>query len=273
MPLRDMLVHVKLHEDWSPHIDYALKLAAQHGARLTGLVTLRDLSILKSIGGVSASMLKEREQKDYAVVSRLEEQFRAAAQKSGVTVHWDVAEGHASEALAWATRYHDIAVLEQTRWLDEIEWSAAEEVVVAAGGGAIIVPPEGHERTPGHVVIAWNGSREATRAVRAAMPLIEAAGRVTILVGASRPRFPSITRAPSGTIETYLRAHAANVEVKPFETTDSEAGKALMSMTEELNGDLLVMGAYGRSWLRETILGGATTQVLSDIGRPVLMAR
>lgn len=273
MSLRDMLVHVKLYEKWSPHIDYALRLAARHGASLTGLVTLRDLSVLKSVGGVAASTLKDREQKDYATVSHLEEQFREAAGKLDVTVRWDVAEGHASEALAWATRYHDLAILEQTRWMDEIEWSAAEEVVVAAGGGAIIVPPDGHERTPGHVVIAWNGSREVTRAVRAAMPLIEAAERVTVLVGTSRPRFPSITRAPSGTIETYLRAHNAHVDMQPFETAESEAGKALMSMTAGINGDLLVMGAYGRSWLRETILGGATTQVLSDVARPVLMAR
>lgn len=273
MSLRDMLVHVKLHEEWSPHIDYAIALAARHGARLTGLVTLRDLSVLKSVGGVAASTLKDREQKDYAIVSHLEERFRAAAKKTGVTARWDVAEGHASEALAWATRYHDLAVLEQTRWLDEVEWSAAEEVVVAAGGGAIIVPPQGHERTPEHVIIAWNGAREATRAVRAAMALIENARQVTVLVGASRPRFPSITRAPSGTIETYLRAHNANVEVKPFEAADSDAGKALMEAARDLDGDLLVMGAYGRSWLRETILGGATTQVLSSMSRPVLMAR
>jgi nucleotide-binding universal stress UspA family protein len=92
------------------------------------------------------------------------------------------------------------------------------------------------------------------------------------LLGRGKETFGSITRYPDLKVADYLRHHSAKVEARRFETTDSEAGTAILQEAKKTGADLLVMGAYGRSWFSEWVLGGATRYVLREMQLPVLMA-
>lgn len=143
--------------------------------------------------------------------------------------------------------------------------------LVAESGGPVLVVPDSAEGCPGerHVAVAWNGAREAARAVRDAMPLIEAAGRVTLLL--AKPKAEAEASAPR--LQAMLAHHGATVDVKR-EKGDMRAADILVSRAEEIEADVMVMGAFGRARLREVFTGGATTaRILDQTTMPLLLAQ
>jgi len=274
MSYRDVLVHVKCYESWSQHIEVAGRVSHAFGARLTGLYTLRDIAVLKVMLGVESPTVRERQAKDAAAAQNAESVFRGFLERTGIDGDWKTGEGAASELLTWASRFHDLAVVEQTDTVaDEIGFDVAEQSALASGRPTLIVPYRGHFPTVGRrILVAWNGSREAARAVHGALPFIAKAERIDLLLGHGKDTFSSITRYPDFKIADYLRRHAACVEARRFDPSDVETGAAILTEARNAGSDLLVMGAYGRSWFSEWILGGATRQVLREMHVPVLMA-
>jgi nucleotide-binding universal stress UspA family protein len=147
------------------------------------------------------------------------------------------------------------------------------------GQATLVVPRAGtFPRIGKRIVIAWNGSREATAALRAARPLIADADSVIVLAGPSREAFASITgltppTIPSIDIGTHLRHVTKHVDIRNFDASDIRAGPAILEQATELEADLIVMGAYGRPWLSQWILGGTTRHVLQNMTIPILMSR
>ena len=101
---------------------------------------------------------------------------------------------------------------------------------------------------------------------------LERAERVVVLNGERRETFASITRLPSHGLGSYLRRKGVAVEEIAFSASDDKAGDAILKAAHQHQADMLVMGAYGRSWFREWVLGGATRHVLRNMDLPVLMA-
>ncbi|WP_246045497.1 universal stress protein [Rubellimicrobium roseum] len=123
-----------------------------------------------------------------------------------------------------------------------------------------------------HVLVAWNGSRETTLAVQHALPFIRRAERVTLLEGTGKERFPSVTRWPLVSMEGYLMTQAERIRKIILPGSEGDAGAAILRAAAQSGADLVVMGAYGRSWLAEWVLGGATRHVLRHACVPLLMA-
>lgn len=274
MALQDILVHVKSYERWSPHIDVAGALAQRFKAHLTGLYTLRGLATLKLVYGRNASIVQARQAEEEKIAAEVEGRFRRLLAERAIAGTWTVGEGEAAEILAWAGRLHDLLVVEQTNLAtDEVGSDTAEHCVLASGTPTLVVPHTGTFATIGEtILVGWNGSRESALAVHAAMPLIETAKRVVVLTGEPKETLSTVTRFPEISIETYLRRHGAKLEMRRTDCIDSEAGRSIVEQAEKLGADLVVMGAYGRSWLRELVLGGATREVLRAMRVPVLMA-
>lgn len=274
MTYREILVHVKAYEQWSPHIDSALALAKNCGARLTALYTIRELAMLRLILGAESNAVKEAAARDRPLAADYERKFREAASKAGVDADWQIGEGNANELLTLAGRYYDLVVLEKTNFaVDEIGRDVAEECAVQGGRPVIIMPRDHSVASLGkRIVVGWNASRQAAAAVQGALPLIAKAESVTVLKGHDKDVFPSVTRWPKLDIGQYLERHGARVRVVPFQASDAEAGAKLIAAAKEADADLLVIGAYGRSAWREFIFGGATRDILKSIQLPVLMA-
>jgi nucleotide-binding universal stress UspA family protein len=119
------------------------------------------------------------------------------------------------------------------------------------------------------VLIAWNGSRESSRALHDALPLMATPGAVTALtVNAS----PTESEALTGDVVSHLAHHGLETKVELVETKELGASDVVLSRVADLGADLIVMGAYGHSRLREMILGGMTRDMLRHMTVPVLMA-
>lgn len=271
---RTILVHVKPQETSSPHEATAVAIAKAHGARLTGIATLRDVSMLKLLFPTASTTSAERIERSYALAAVAEQRFRALAEAAEVPCDWQVAEGDAAEVLSMAARYHDLTIVEQTDLVsDEIGFDVPETCALSSGRPVLIVPNTGRfERVGRSIVVAWNGSRQAAAALHGALPFIDHAERVLVLQGRGRASYPSVTRWPELDLTRAISSHGAPISIEPIGTEDGDAGSAILAAAAREAADLIVMGAYGRSWLSEWILGGATRHVLSHMAAPVLMA-
>ncbi len=274
MTWRDILVHLKAHEEWAEHIDLAISLAGTFNARLAGLRTSREVATIKQYLGETSDAALEMEGREAVLAAEAEQRFRQALKANGVDGDWDTGEGDASEILMLAGRVHDLIVVEQRReGSDEPGWDAAETCAVSSGTPTLVVPFEGSFPSVGErVLIAWNGSQQAAAAVHGAMPLIRRAKHVTVLIGRGKESLSSITRYPKMDIVGYLERHAAEVSTWAFEAHDWEAGARILAAADDTNSDVVVMGAYGHPAWRELFLGGATRHVLKHMTIPVLMA-
>jgi nucleotide-binding universal stress UspA family protein len=274
MTWRDILVHLQAVEEWSGHIDIAISLAKTFDARLTGLRTSTSAATIKHYLGASSPAALEIEEKEAALAAEAEKRFRQALAASGVEGDWDVAEGSASDILSVAGRVHDLIVVRQRRMNgDEPGFDVAETCAVWSGTPTLVAPCAGSFPTVGErVLVAWNGSQQASAAVHGALPLIERAKHVTVLIGKGKESVSSITRYPKLDIVGYLGRHAAEVSTYAHEAGDWDAGAKILDVVDRTESDLIVMGAYGSSAWRELFLGGATRHVLEHMTVPVLMA-
>ena len=273
MSWKRILVHIKSYRDYTPAIDAAIQIAKPLGAHVTGLYTMRELAMLKLMFGPDHKATLEAAARDQPLTEKAERAFRARCEAAGIVGDWDVAEGNASELLSLAGRCHDLIVVQQSaQGLDDLGTDIAEECAVTSGVPTLIVPNATKSQSfPKRVVVAWNHSRQSAAALRGAMPIVERAERVTVLVGEKRDLTSSVTKAPRHDIAELLNAHATNVEIVPFDPSTGGDGSRLLEAAHRANADLLVMGAYGRSAWREFLLGGATRQVMKNLDIPVLM--
>jgi len=145
-----------------------------------------------------------------------------------------------------------------------------ESVMLASGRPVLIMPGEGPFETLGNrVIVAWDGSREASRALRDALPLIERHALVRI-VSVIDPGGGWTT--PSVIPIDYLRDHGLHAEFEEIVDSEREIVTRLLARSAELDADLLVMGGYGHSRLGELVLGGTTRGMLQSATLPVLMS-
>lgn len=182
------------------------------------------------------------------------------------------------EALMLRAPYCDLLVLSQT---DPHEASPGiirdlpQNLLLHCGRPLLLAPHR--EGGPGtaapfdHPLLAWDGSRHAARAVSDALPLLKMAGAVTLLVLNAEQRPAVHGMEPGADMALLLARHGVRVEVVR-EYTTVEIGAALLCVAAELGCDLLVMGGYGHRRARETLLGGATRTVLTEMTLPVLIA-
>lgn len=136
----------------------------------------------------------------------------------------------------------------------------------------IVVPDDAtHTQKTGTVVLAWNESREAMRAVRQSLPVLQAAESVNVTI-IDPPTHAPDRSDPGGALSQMLARHNVNAEVSILAKTLPRVSDVIARQAEDLDADLVVMGAYGHSRFRESILGGATRNILQTTKLPVLMA-
>jgi nucleotide-binding universal stress UspA family protein len=275
MALKDLLVHVDDDDACTTRIDVAVMLAARHEAHLTGL----HVMAWPHLPGYIESQLppafhEERRHELDERARRAATRFHDGAHRGGLTPEWRTAEGDVLATVGLHARYADLTVLGQGVDLrdpsGELAW-LPEELVLGVGRPVLIVPRYGTFPTVGErVLIAWNGSREATRAVNDALPVLRRAAAVTVLSidAAGEPH----RRVPGADIALHLARHGIRAEVTSTRSVELPVGDVLLSFAADCGADLLVMGAYGHSRLREMLLGGATRHLLQHMTVPVLMS-
>jgi len=276
MGYRDILAHVPLVE-YEKQVGLALVLSKQFNAHITGICILPDAAMLRSVAHNPLIPLDRSEvadiiEREYDEAAVVERQFNAAANRAGISHSWLTGEGDPADVLVHAARLYDLAIVEQHRVEADLLWGPATRLALS-GRPALILPTEWSEvALPNHVLVAWNGSAQAAAAVRNALPLLKASTSVTLLVGEPREALPVGMRLPPVDIATYLRRHGVKIDETDLENLDFEAGDRILKAAQRCKAGLIVMGAFGRSRLREWVLGGATREVLEHMTIPVFMA-
>jgi nucleotide-binding universal stress UspA family protein len=199
--------------------------------------------------------------------------FRAFAQERGVhDAHWSVTHTAIAPTLRKLGAWHDLAVIERDMVDETRIFDILGEAMLCSRVPCLVLPPAWSDRLSfQRIVIGWNGSFESTRALHSALPLLQLAGQVTLVNGqarASRTREPDVAEPDP---IAYLRQHGVAARAHDLDVPNDEVGKALLHTAHERRADLLVMGGYGRSRIRERVLGGATRHVMAHAGIPVFM--
>ena len=281
MSYKDLLVVLDSDAASRRRIDLAVALAERFAAHLVGLYPLPVPEIPHHLSYYDPSVLDPffldlREQAQAA--SEVErEAFEHAASLRGLSVEWRViAEGLPEADAALHARYVDLTILGQPdpdRGDLDLIRPRPEQVTFASGRPVLVVPYAGQFETVGRrVLIGWNASREATRAVNDAMPLLTAAEVVTVLTIDAREGPDAHGELPGADISLHLARHGVKAEIERTVSAGIAPGEVLLSRAADLGADLLVIGAYGHSRVRELLLGGATRSILQSMTLPVLMS-
>jgi nucleotide-binding universal stress UspA family protein len=274
---KDLLVVLDTSEHCATRLDVGTALASRFGAHLTGLYTSPPPQVPAMIEAQLTPELVELQMRTLAeATERVQELFKRSGEGPGFTTEWRVREGEAGEIATLHARYADVAIVGQMNPDDDALGSTGdlpERVVLGAGRPALVVPYAGTFKTVGQrVLVAWNASREATRAVNDALPLLQGASKVTVLTINPRGGLHGDGEVPGADIALHLARHGVRAEASALKSEDVDIGAMLLSQAADLDADLLVMGAYGHSRLREVILGGATREILRSMTVPVFLS-
>ena len=284
MTLKDILLHLDATPRCAARVGVAAGLAARHGAHLTGLFVI-DLPPPDMFYGVPSAFIDLQRAED--IVERLraaataaaavaEAAFRDRLRRDGLQGEWRLVEGNTGETVALHGRYVDLLVVGQT----DPRASAAERaaqpaatMLMAGGRPLLMVPFAGNFPVVGQdVLIGWNASAEAARAVNDALPILQQARKVTVLSINARHGIAGDGDLPSADIALHLARHGVRAEAAQTVATDISDGDALLSYAADIGADLLVTGMYGHSRLREMVFGGVTRSLLTEMTVPVFMA-
>lgn len=204
--------------------------------------------------------------------------FRAAGTKAGLISDCRVIEcmeGDVARLLSLRARHADLVVLGQPDREGMVADGPGLPATVAldCGRPVIVVPTIGTAATIGErVLVAWDGGREAVRAVNDALPILRRAKSVTVLSVNPAESEDDGPREPGADISLHLARHSVKVEAQRRITAELSAGDVILNEVANKGSDLLVMGTYGHSRLRELVLGGVTRQILASMTIPVLMS-
>lgn len=277
MAYKDILVYADATPAAAARLDVAAMLAAQQGAHLVALhvdtIPFMPVDLLGT--GVSAELLQWQIEMRAERTEATRKAVQAAEHRTGTAIEWRKVEGAMHDAVLDQACYADLIVLSQGTALTDIEAPVEPligSIVMAAGRPVLVVPREYKGTTIGRrVLIAWKPSAEATRAVHDALPLLQQAEAVTVM--RVNPDAGEPVHNPGADLATHLARHGVKVTVTPVLAPDASAGEAIQQQARGMQADLIVMGAYGHSRLRELVFGGATRSLLQAPPVPVLMSR
>ena len=266
MTIKNILLYLGLGDGLEKKTSLALNLAQTHNASLTALYVVAPPENTRRASDTGAFTDDAETERDRA--DKAEADFREAAAAADVEVEWHRTGSRDIESLKNLYATTDLIIMGQ-RHEEGPDPDLPEDVVMGSGRPVLMIPHSGDFTEVGKtVMVAWDESREATRATFDAMPLLERADKVVVY----SVNAPDATERPGACICEALRHHNANVEHHRTVAHDIDVGAVLLSASYDLDADLIVMGAYGHSRFREHLLGGATRDVFLQMTRPVLFS-
>jgi nucleotide-binding universal stress UspA family protein len=281
MTLKNIGVFVDATPEGEQRIDYAATLAHQCGAHLAGIHVVSAVrpeyrSDYYVIGEKAIrALLIERKAADEAATSNVRRRFEAISAKRDLSAEFRVIRrGGPDEDLTLSSLHSDLVVIGQ-RELQELKGYASPEKLLLSSGAPILVIPSGWKSGSigNKILVGWNASREARRAVADALPFLVAASSVTLLVVDSEQRAGRHGEEPGADIALYLARHGAHVEVEQVLSQSARVADIILSCAAEHGVDLIVIGAYGHARPVEMMFGGVTRTLLKEALVPILISR
>jgi nucleotide-binding universal stress UspA family protein len=287
MPIRRILLPLTGTAAGESALTTALQVARIWDAHLTALhvrVDSRDVAPLAG-EGLSGAMIEEMMSATEKESSERSNAVRAMFDRfvaehgvtiaephpgAGATANFASITGREEDLVAQLARLTDLTVVPHPEAGDDVSSSDALHAVLFDSGRPVLIAPQSPATTIGtRVCVAWNGTAESAAAVQAAIPWMQRADKVMVIFADEYQR-----RGP-GAVELagYLALHGIQIETQQFRPIEKDVGRGLLDAAMGWGADMLAMGAYSHSRLRQLILGGVTRHVLENAALPVMMNR
>jgi nucleotide-binding universal stress UspA family protein len=273
--IKDILLSLPLNPSADTAIDYTLSLASTFNARVTGVAFAYGKMPVGLLGderwveGIE-QLRKEAEDAAKAAIGR----FERAAETVGVSIETRriaTTFSGTAEMFGRIARRFDLSIVRQV----EPKTDSSDHLILQAAlfdsGRPLLAVPIGQKGTAkfDRVMICWDGSRSAARALADSLPLLRRAKAIEIVTAGDSE---TIKSASAGAIADHLALHRLNAATKQISATGMNIPDRILSHAAETAPDLVVMGGYGHSRLREFVLGGATRATLAEMSIPTLMS-
>ncbi len=275
--IKDIMVHLDGSPEDEIRLEHGQAIASAGRAHLVGIFTnlLPDLTVAMPMDGGAAAMqvlteLEEKARQDGDATARRLTERLASLQVPSELRRFDETFGALSAKVVEQARCADLFIA--TRPYGEADaplWTDLVEAVLFGSGRALLLVPPGRHRQGSiqTVLVAWNGSREAVRALREGLTFIEQAARTVVLVVDPPP-----DTTPWLEVEGHLARHGVVAEVITAESQDRRIAEVILDEAHRVTADLVVMGGYGHTRLREQVFGGVTRDMLAAAENLLLVA-
>ena len=286
MAYRTILVHLNDERRMMRLLGPTIALAERWNAHVIAASALPPLYVLPADApGFGDPIVIDEHRKAYQKEAiRIETGLREASAGRAVVTQWrleDAKDSSVAACIGAIARSSDLIIASQTDadWIDSHFHDVAERLITENGRPVLVIPNVGPntgrvEKIGTRVLLAWNSTRESARAAFDALPLLKLAEQVIVVsVNPDRDYYTADAGiVPTADICATLARHGVKCTALGGEEKSSDVGRTLLAIATDRNCDLLVMGCYGHSRLREFILGGATRTVLKSMQIPVLMS-
>lgn len=275
--LKDITAILWSGEGSSRALDAGVALASAGGAHLTVVLAVPELEIPAVVGvSLSSEIIARQHAEAFALAKEQAAGLEERARRAGITFEIRIDQalsGVLPRHVARHARHADLVVVSQAAEdQPELAGRLIEATFMDSGRPALVIPYIGTRKLPPErVICAWDGSREASRALHDALPLLRGAEQVMVTT-VDPDGLGGVGAQPGADIAAHLARHGVKVVVERLDTDGMSVGDVLLSQVGAWEADMLVMGAYGHSRFREMILSGATIHLLRHMTVPVLFA-
>jgi nucleotide-binding universal stress UspA family protein len=275
MGYKTILVHCDAGRTTPGRLAVAAELAGRCGAHLSALHVRHrfEAPVFSDATAALDALYRTYEQAVKTEEAASSAAYQAALAGQRLSSDWRVVDGYAEDELVAAARYADLVVVGQREPDPMPEATPAdlpERLALLSERPILVVPHIGAATPPGAtVIVCWNGLREASRAAIGALPLLKTAARVIVLtIDAEKGEQPEAGERAG----QWLARHGVKVTVQRDTAAASDVGNVILSRAADAAADLVVMGIYGHSRMREFVLGGASRTLLASMTVPLLIA-
>ncbi|MGB3743885.1 MAG: universal stress protein [Xanthobacteraceae bacterium] len=274
--IKDIIVNLSVARNGSTVGNYAVSVAAALQTHLTGVAFIYDPVVpISGTGYIPADVIESQRADNETAAEAAIKDFTAATDRAGISAEPQMLTASltgAGDQFARMARHFDLAIVGQAQpEMSTMEQIIGETTLFESGRPIIMVPYI--QKAPfksGNVMICWDGSRTAARAVADAIPILGESSRIEIVsVTSERGKEDEIEGVDIG---QHLARHGLKVDVHRISRGNIDVADALLSHAADSAADLLVMGGYGHSRLREFVLGGVTRSIFQSMTLPVLLS-
>jgi nucleotide-binding universal stress UspA family protein len=273
--IKDIVVNLGLGTH-DPAGDYAISAAEAFGAHVLGIAVSYEPVIPGTVmGGIPPEIIESQRSESNKKASTAVSRFEQAVKRTGVsgeTRTINASISGAADQIGRIGRRFDLVIVGQPERQKSLPDEVVDEGVLFESGRPVIFVPyiqKGGMKLD-RIMVCWDGSRAAARAVADAMPFLKKAKQVEVVIVADKAGKKD--EVPGADLGQHLARHGLKVDVKRITSPDIDVPSTILSYAADSSADMIVMGGYGHSRLREFILGGATRGLLEAMTVPVLMS-
>lgn len=273
--IKDIVVNLGLGSN-DPAGDYAVSMAEIFEAHLLAIAVSYDPVIPGTVmGGIPPEIIEGQRRESDKLARAAIARFEQAAKRAGISAETrtiNASLAGAADKIGGIGRRFDLIIVGQPDRQKPTADQVIDEGVLFGSGRPVIFVPfiQKGAAILDRVMICWDGSRAAARAVGDALPFLKKANQVEVVIISDKPG--KTDEVPGADMGQHLARHGLKVDVKRITSPDIDVPSTILSHASDSSADMIVMGGYGHSRLREFVLGGATRGLLEAMTVPVLMS-